>query len=612
MARKILLADDSVTAQNMGRRILTDAGYDVITVNNGSAALKKATEQKPDLIVLDVYMPGYGGLEVCQRLRETQETARIPVLLTVGKLEPFKPEEAKRVRADAYVIKPFEASELLAALTKLEDRIVPEGAAPKTKNKNFDSSKGEKFGDTETGWKNRLNIPPPARKANATEEEATENSAKETAKSAEPEKTAAVKAETTSDTQKENKPEAAASSSQKLPADITPEEIAALASAAAVIRQKEGAPASSPAVAASTPDASSTAKEVKTEFAVKAESATNAVSEVAANASSEKNAPSITEKAPEKEEKKDTDASATSAAKAEPASAPEPAESEVAAVLASLTPVESKESAKEVPVGAIAQAAAVGASAFSGPRWIAEEIPLSDQDASSSLEGEMEKSAQGKGTASVATTSSSAIESISATSSQTESAAASAVTGSEKAQEAPPVPAPAVANISTEAVSSSAVASSAVPSQEINSTSGTPKEPAALAAAASAQPSAPDAVSTERVKSESAKPAVAGEERQRESQLAAAWENWQTVRESILGSQLTSQITEAASETLKEAQKEAQKEQAAASTENKTDASSTDKPANPTAIASIVDTVLAELKPKLMEEIARKLGSEKK
>src|SRR5207248_1456269 len=91
-----LLADDSVTAQNMGRRILMDAGYEVITVNNGSAALKKIHESKPDLIVLDVYMPGYGGLEVCQRLKESAETVKIPVLLTVGKMEPFKPEEAKR------------------------------------------------------------------------------------------------------------------------------------------------------------------------------------------------------------------------------------------------------------------------------------------------------------------------------------------------------------------------------------------------------------------------------------------------------------------------------------------------------------------------------------
>ena len=126
MPRTVLLADDSVTAQNMGRRILMDAGYEVITVNNGSAALKKIHENHPDMIVLDVYMPGYGGLEVCQRLKESGETMRIPVLLTVGKMEPFKAEEAKRVRADAHMVKPFEASELLAALAKLEDRIVPQ------------------------------------------------------------------------------------------------------------------------------------------------------------------------------------------------------------------------------------------------------------------------------------------------------------------------------------------------------------------------------------------------------------------------------------------------------------------------------------------------------
>src|SRR5437868_2077197 len=126
LARKILLADDSVTAQNMGRRILADAGYEVITVNNGSAALKKIAEHKPDLVILDVYMPGYGGLELCERLREARETARLPILLTVGKLEPFKADEARRVRADAYIVKPFEATELLTALTKLEDKIVPQ------------------------------------------------------------------------------------------------------------------------------------------------------------------------------------------------------------------------------------------------------------------------------------------------------------------------------------------------------------------------------------------------------------------------------------------------------------------------------------------------------
>jgi CheY-like chemotaxis protein len=141
LARKILLADDSVTAQNMGRKILSDAGYDVVTVNNGSAALKRVAELKPDVVVLDIYMPGYSGLEVCQRLKDSPETERIPVLLTVGKLEPFKPDEARRVRADAYIIKPFEATELLTALARMEDRIVPEQGEP------------------DTGWKSRLRFP---------------------------------------------------------------------------------------------------------------------------------------------------------------------------------------------------------------------------------------------------------------------------------------------------------------------------------------------------------------------------------------------------------------------------------------------------------------------
>ncbi|MGD1216312.1 MAG: response regulator [Terriglobales bacterium] len=169
MARKILLADDSVTAQNMGRKILADAGYDVVTVNNGSAALKRITELKPDLIVLDVYMPGYSGLEVCQRLKDSAETAHIPVLLTVGKLEPFKAEEARRVSADAHIVKPFEASELLTAITRLEDRMVPqqsEGARFSTSVSGVERFGGEGSGrkaesnaDADTGWKSRLRFP---------------------------------------------------------------------------------------------------------------------------------------------------------------------------------------------------------------------------------------------------------------------------------------------------------------------------------------------------------------------------------------------------------------------------------------------------------------------
>ena len=177
MARKILLADDSVTAQNMGRKILTDAGYDVVTVNNGSAALKRVAELKPDLIVLDVYMPGYSGLEVCARLKDSQETSRIPILLTVGKLEPFKPEEATRVRADGFIVKPFEASELLSALTRLEDRMVPaqaDGSRFSTSVSGIERFSGDPMvkksagGDaSDTGWKNRLRFPSKKKKEDA-------------------------------------------------------------------------------------------------------------------------------------------------------------------------------------------------------------------------------------------------------------------------------------------------------------------------------------------------------------------------------------------------------------------------------------------------------------
>ena len=123
MSLRILFADDSMTAQNMGKKILSDAGYDVVAVSNGAAAVKKIAEQKPDIIILDVYMPGYSGLEVCEKVRGSLETMKTPVLLTVGKMEPYKPEDANRVKADGVIIKPFEASDLLAIIKKFEERI---------------------------------------------------------------------------------------------------------------------------------------------------------------------------------------------------------------------------------------------------------------------------------------------------------------------------------------------------------------------------------------------------------------------------------------------------------------------------------------------------------
>ena len=125
VALRILLADDSLTAQNMGKKILTEAGYEVIAVSNGAQAMKKILSDNPDLVVLDVYMPGYSGLEICERMRSTRERATTPVLLSVGKMEPFHPEEGTRVRADGLIVKPFEATELLALVKKLAENVSP-------------------------------------------------------------------------------------------------------------------------------------------------------------------------------------------------------------------------------------------------------------------------------------------------------------------------------------------------------------------------------------------------------------------------------------------------------------------------------------------------------
>jgi two-component system chemotaxis response regulator CheY len=258
LARKILLADDSVTAQNMGRKILADAGYEVITVNNGSAALKKIAELKPDLVILDVYMPGYSGLEVCQRLKESQESARIPVLLTVGKLEPFKPEEAQRVRAEGFIVKPFEASELLSTLSKLEDKVVPR--AEPSKPGRFAraiaavedagrGSKGEASGE-DNGWKSRISFP--HQKAESEEKDkdkdadaaafynpinrdlrtVVESPAELAAGKAAKEEEKLHQAHTAS----EPSVDVAALVPPGLPQDVTPEEVAAIAAAAAQIQ----------------------------------------------------------------------------------------------------------------------------------------------------------------------------------------------------------------------------------------------------------------------------------------------------------------------------------------------------------------------------------------
>ena len=425
MARKILLADDSVTAQNMGRKILADAGYEVITVNNGSAALKKIAEIKPDLIVLDVYMPGYSGLEVCQRVKDSPDTSRIPVLLTVGKLEPFKPEEARRVRAEGFIVKPFEASELLSALSKLEDKIVPRGEASKSgrfaraiaaveENSQYDKNAGT---DEDSGWKSRIGFPV-KKKAPEPEPEASDS---EIYNPMNRDLRTVVESESTSKLQ-EAKPEVVAAAEQAdrvdlsalgapgLPKDVTSEEIAALAAAAAQMKSKIAETSESTNVV-STPAPAQAAPYTGLERrAEKIAELEEAKREAAAPKNGEPEAPAQVASTQPVKEKVDTPQKNGEDEKA--TVVPTPTTAEVMEAIASLEradatqPVAQESGAQSVAVQSpasqntneqpvdlpVTMAAGVGASVSGGEsRWMAIPVAVATDEAATSLEQEMQK-----------------------------------------------------------------------------------------------------------------------------------------------------------------------------------------------------------------------------
>ena len=118
---RVLLVDDSPHAQRMGERILSDEGYEVVTVSNADSALIRLDDVDPDVVLADTVMPGRTGYEICQYLKMNPRMRHVRVILTAGVLENFDEELSKRVEADATLKKPFEATALLAAVKPLAE-----------------------------------------------------------------------------------------------------------------------------------------------------------------------------------------------------------------------------------------------------------------------------------------------------------------------------------------------------------------------------------------------------------------------------------------------------------------------------------------------------------
>ena len=118
---RILLVDDSPHAQRMGERILSDEGYEVVTVSNADSALIRLDDVDPDVVLADTVMPGRTGYEICQYLKMSPRHRYVRVILTAGVLEAFDEERARQVSADGTLKKPFEASALVSAVKPLAE-----------------------------------------------------------------------------------------------------------------------------------------------------------------------------------------------------------------------------------------------------------------------------------------------------------------------------------------------------------------------------------------------------------------------------------------------------------------------------------------------------------
>ena len=119
---KILVADDEEDIRKMVNKRLTDAGYDVVLVNNGREAVECAYKEIPDLIVMDIMMPEMDGFEATKILKSRLETASIPVVMLTAKKDKESELQGLDAGADDYITKPFDHEKLLARIKMLLNR----------------------------------------------------------------------------------------------------------------------------------------------------------------------------------------------------------------------------------------------------------------------------------------------------------------------------------------------------------------------------------------------------------------------------------------------------------------------------------------------------------
>ena len=118
--KKILIVDDSPTERHVLNELLTKAGYDVIASDNGEDAIRKAKHDRPDVILMDIVMPGLNGFQATRAISRDPDTKSIPVIICTSKSQETDRIWGMRQGARSYIVKPIRREELLAKIAALD------------------------------------------------------------------------------------------------------------------------------------------------------------------------------------------------------------------------------------------------------------------------------------------------------------------------------------------------------------------------------------------------------------------------------------------------------------------------------------------------------------
>jgi DNA-binding response OmpR family regulator len=117
--QKILVCDDEANIRNIMDFSLEAEGFLVVPADDGESALQAAMTEEPDLIILDVMMPGADGLTVCRELKQNPRTRHIPVLMLTARAGKDDRDQGLAAGADAYITKPFSPQRLVDKVNEL-------------------------------------------------------------------------------------------------------------------------------------------------------------------------------------------------------------------------------------------------------------------------------------------------------------------------------------------------------------------------------------------------------------------------------------------------------------------------------------------------------------